>query len=78
MLFMAIISTGSAEAIAVSSLVSYDIYRPYVNPKATGDDVVRISRIVIPCYCVLAGGLSSVLNLIGIGLGWACGRAGHG
>jgi len=76
MLFMAIISTGSAEAIAVSSLVSYDIYRPYVNPKATGDDVVRISRIVIPCYCVLAGGLSSVLNLIGIGLGWVYGFMG--
>jgi Na+/proline symporter len=29
MLFMAITSTGSAECIAVSSLVAYDIYRKY-------------------------------------------------
>ena len=32
MLFMAIVSTGSAESIAVSSLVSYDIYREYICP----------------------------------------------
>lgn len=36
MLFMAVTSTGSAEQIAVSSLVAYDGYRTYVNPKATG------------------------------------------
>merc|ERR1719271_572116 len=70
MLFMAIISTGSAEAIAVSSLISYDIYKPYFNPKANGDDVIRVSRIVIPIYCVLAGALATVLWAIGIGLGW--------
>ena len=33
MLFMAIVSTGSAESIAVSSLIAYDIYRQYFNPK---------------------------------------------
>merc|ERR1719482_277633 len=35
-LTMAILSTGSAECIAVSSLMSYDVYRTYLNPKATG------------------------------------------
>merc|ERR1719399_723683 len=78
MLFMAIISTGSAEAIAVSSLISYDIYKPYFNPKANGDDVIRVSRIVIPIYCVLAGALATVLWAIGIGLGWICTCAGLG
>ena len=38
MLFMAIVSTGSAESIATSSLVAYDIYRKYFNPKASGED----------------------------------------
>lgn len=76
MLFMAIISTGSAEAIAVSSLVSYDIYIPYFNPKATGEDVIRLSRMVIPAYCIFAGVLASFLNLIGIGLGWVYGFMG--
>ena len=76
MLFMAIISTGSAEAIAVSSLVSYDIYMPYINVNANSDDIIRISRIVIPIYCIFAGVLSSVLALIGIGLGWVYGFMG--
>ncbi len=36
MLFMAVTSAGSAELVAVSSLFTYDIYRTYMNPKATG------------------------------------------
>ena len=36
MLFMAVTSAGSAELVAVSSLFTYDIYRTYINPKATG------------------------------------------
>ena len=37
--FMAVTSSGSAELVAVSSLVSYDVYRTYINPKATGKQV---------------------------------------
>jgi len=36
MLFMAVTSAGSAELVAVSSLCTYDIYKTYINPKATG------------------------------------------
>merc|ERR1712048_103649 len=50
MLFMAIVSTGSAESIAVSSLVSYDIYRQYINPQATGTQILFVSRIVIVLF----------------------------
>merc|ERR1719353_174148 len=32
-LFMAITSTGSAEIIAVSSILTYDIYYEYINPE---------------------------------------------
>merc|ERR1719333_1255411 len=32
-LFMAITSTGSAEIIAVSSILTYDVYYEYVNPE---------------------------------------------
>ena len=41
MLFMAVTSAGSAELIAVSSLITYDIYRTYKNPNATGRQLVR-------------------------------------
>eukprot|EP00979_Chaetoceros_neogracilis_P012782 scaffold3476_cov286-Chaetoceros_neogracile.AAC.1 len=70
MLFMAIVSTGSAESIAVSSLVSYDIYREYFNPEATGEQILKVSRIVIIVFGLLMGGLSIILDYLGLNLGW--------
>lgn len=70
MLFMAITSTGSAECIAVSSIFVYDIYFTYLNPKATGQQILFYSRIVIGVFGALMGVLAVVLNLIGLSLGW--------
>ena len=55
MLFMAIVSTGSAESIAVSSLVAYDMYREYVNPEATGKQILFWSRVVIVVFNLFMG-----------------------
>ena len=55
MLFMAIVSTGSAESIAVSSLIAYDIYREYFNPDATGKQILFVSRVVIVCFGIFMG-----------------------
>ena len=68
-------STGSAESIAVSSIVAYDVYKTYFNPDCTGDDIKRISRIVIVVYGLAMGVLSVILNMIGLSLGWVCGAA---
>merc|ERR1712048_523832 len=70
MLFMAITSTGSAEGIAVSSLVSYDIYKTYINPKATGKQVLMVSRIVVVVFGLIMGVLAVILNKMGLNLGW--------
>jgi SSS family transporter len=70
MLFMAIVSTGSAESIAVSSLVAYDIYREYINPEATGKQILFVSRIVIVVFGLIMGGFSIALNEMGLNLGW--------
>merc|ERR1712072_547401 len=70
MLFMAIVSTGSAESIAVSSLVAYDIYREYINPKATGEQILFVSRVVIVLFGLFMGVFSIILNEIGLNLGW--------
>jgi SSS family transporter len=70
MLFMAIVSTGSAESIAVSSLVAYDIYREYINPEADGAQILKVSRIVIVVFGLLMGVLSIVLDWLGLNLGW--------
>jgi len=70
MLFMAIVSTGSAESIAVSSLISYDIYRQYFKPDATGADILRVSRYVIVGFGLFMGAFSIALFEIGLNLGW--------
>jgi len=70
MLFMAIVSTGSAESIAVSSLVSYDIYREYMNPEATGAQILFVSRVVIVAYGLIMGVFAIILQTIGLNLGW--------
>jgi len=75
MLFMAITSTGSAEQIAVSSLISYDIYRTYINPEATGNQIKFVSRCGIVFFGLFMGVLSAVLQGIqatepALGLGW--------
>jgi len=70
MLFMAIVSTGSAESIAVSSLVAYDVYREYFNPEATGKQILMVSRIVIVCFGIFMGLFSIALNYMGLNLGW--------
>jgi Na+/proline symporter len=59
MLFMAIVSTGAAEGIAVSSLIAYDIYREYMNPAATGKQILWVSRLIIIIFG-LSMGLFSV------------------
>jgi hypothetical protein len=70
MLFMAIVSTGSAESIAVSSLIAYDIYRQYINPQATGDQILFVSRVVIVVFGLFMGCFSIILFEIGLNLGW--------
>jgi len=70
MLFMAIVSTGSAESIAVSSLVAYDIYREYINPEADGKKILFVSRIVIVVFGLFMGVLSIFLDFLGLNLGW--------
>merc|ERR1719198_1331190 len=70
MLFMAITSTGSAEGIAVSSLVAYDIYKAYINPNANGNKILMVSKVVIVIFGGSMGALSVLLHAIGLNLGW--------
>lgn len=70
MLLMAVTSTANSELIAVSSLFSYDLYRTYINPKATGAQIVKVTRIGIMVFGLFMGVLAIVLFEIGLGLGW--------
>ncbi|WIA11581.1 hypothetical protein OEZ85_011686 [Tetradesmus obliquus] len=69
-LWMAVTASGSAEQIAVSSLIAYDVYRSYINKKASGKQIIFVSRCIVLVYGVLSGVLAIVLLKIGLSLGW--------
>ncbi|TDZ61839.1 putative urea active transporter 1 [Colletotrichum trifolii] len=68
--FMAIMSTYSSELIAVSSICTYDIYSTYINPKATGKDLMKINYIGMGVFALVMAGLSTGFNYIGISMGY--------
>jgi urea-proton symporter len=68
MLFTAVTSAGSAELISVSSLVTYDVYRRYVKPSATGRGLLRISRVAIVGFGIGMGLLALILLQVGASL----------
>ncbi|CAA2992765.1 urea-proton symporter DUR3 [Olea europaea subsp. europaea] len=70
MLFMAVTSAGSSELIAVSSLCTYDIYRTYINPEASGKQILKVSRCVVLAFGCFMGILAVILNKAGVSLGW--------
>jgi Na+/proline symporter len=69
-LFMAVTAAGSAEQIAVASLFAYDVYRDYFNKKATGKQLVFVSRLMVCIYGVVSGALAVILLKLNLSLGW--------
>ena len=67
-LFTAVTSAGSAELVAVSSLVTYDVYRTYIKPSSSGRELMKISRLAILGFGFGMGILASMLLLIGASL----------
>jgi urea-proton symporter len=68
MLFTAVTSAGSAELISVSSLITYDVYRTYLKPSATGRGLMRISRLAIVGFGMGMGLLALMLLQVGASL----------
>merc|ERR1712003_183408 len=46
------------------------IYREYINPEATGAQILWVSRVVILVFGLFMGGFSIALYYIGLNLGW--------
>lgn len=56
LLFMAVTSATSAELIAVSSLLTYDIWKTYIRPRASSNELVRVSHYSILLYAAALAG----------------------
>lgn len=70
LLFMAVTSSTSAELIAVSSLLTFDVYKTYYKPAAKSESLVRISHYAIVLYALILAAFCCVLNAVGVNLTW--------
>ncbi|KDE09233.1 hypothetical protein MVLG_00553 [Microbotryum lychnidis-dioicae p1A1 Lamole] len=70
LLFLAVTSAASAELVAVSSLFTYDVYIPYINPRASDSQILKVDHIAIVAYGVIMGLLGIIFFEAGISMGW--------
>lgn len=70
MVFMAVISAYSSELISVSTIVTYDIYKGYINPKATGKTLIMTSHIAVIAFGFITAGFAIGLYYIGVSMGF--------
>ncbi|GME21988.1 Sodium/solute symporter [Neofusicoccum parvum] len=69
-LFMAVTSCASAELIAVSSILTFDVYKTYVRPRASPAQLIAVSHAMICVFGLTMAVFACIWNAIGIDLGW--------
>lgn len=70
LLFVAVVSTGASELIAMSSLLTYDVYSFYLSPYAKNKEMLKVSRICVVLCAILMGCLGSLFNVINVNLNY--------
>jgi len=70
LMFMAVTSTFSAELISVSSILTYDVYKTYINPQAKGRQLVLMSYAGVFFFALALAAFSTGLYYIGISMGY--------
>ncbi|KAH7138459.1 urea active transporter [Dendryphion nanum] len=70
LVFMAVTSAMSAELIAVSSIFTYDLYQTYINPRATGKQLIYMSHAMVVGFAIAMAAWSTGLYYIGISMGY--------
>ncbi|KAG5724151.1 putative urea active transporter 1, partial [Termitomyces sp. T112] len=70
LLFLAITSATSAELIAVSSILTYDVYKRYINPRATEAQILKVSHYMVVTYALMMSIAGLIFFYIGVSMGW--------
>lgn len=70
LVFMALTSTVSSSMIAVSSILSFDVYKTYINPRVTDKGLVKVSHLTVVLHGVFMSGIAIALNYGGANLTW--------
>ncbi|KAF5354180.1 hypothetical protein D9756_007089 [Leucocoprinus leucothites] len=70
LLFLAVTSACSAELIASSSLLTYDVYVRYINPTANEAQVLRMGHYMVAFWAIVCGIAGTIFFYIGVSMGW--------
>ncbi|GME45427.1 Urea active transporter protein [Neofusicoccum parvum] len=70
LIFMAVTSATSAELIAVSGIATYDIYQTYINPLASGRQLIWTAHSSVVLFGLLMASFSTGLYYAGISMGY--------
>ena len=70
MVFLSVTSSLAGELIATSTLLSYDIYKHYIKPNASGKEVLIAAQVAVFGWALFAGALACVFHVAGIDMGW--------
>ena len=69
-IYLAVTSTVSAQMIAVSSIISFDIYRKYFNSKAENSQLIKVSHIGVIFFGLFSAGFTVMLHYVGVDMTW--------
>lgn len=70
MTFMAVTSTLSAQILAVSSILTFDVYRVYFNKAAGNKEVIRWGHMGVVIFGVMSAAFTALFHYIGVDMGW--------
>jgi solute:Na+ symporter, SSS family len=68
-----VLSSFAMVTLAPATIFSHDIYKRVVNPKASPEEITRVTRTMIVCLSLVAVGVASFLPPIIASIGWLLG-----
>ena len=68
--YLAVTSTSSAQMISVSSILSFDIYKKYINPQANNKQMIRVAHFGVVFFGLFAAGFTLMLHYVNVNMTW--------
>lgn len=70
LLFLAVTSASSAQQVAVASVLTFDVYKPYIRPEASKREIFIMSHAGVLIWAVVMAVFGTIFHYAGISLGW--------
>lgn len=70
LVLMSVTSAASAEMVAASTVFVYDVYKPYINPRASGKQLIFMTHAGVVVFVSTMVGFALGLYYAGVNLSW--------